>query len=323
MSPRYIVFVGTSVAPSQQRPSHAWNAANEFGSIVTTKSPLVIPRFRYALAQRRLMSWSSRRVSALPSTSCMAIASGSSRASFASMCGSTNSRSSIVSPSSRAPSESWFTGVYVSAVVDYPGLVDDLVAEEADLDTVVASIDDRQWAIPTPASGWDVRDSIAHLAYSEELAATAMADGVAFARRLEAMLADLVATEATMLAEGRAKAPAAVLAWWRRDRARVADGLRERDARDRIPWITGPMSAVSFATARLMETLAHELDLRAAHGSPVVATPRLRHVADLGVRTRGFSYAINGRAAPAGDVRVELDGPDGERWTWGTSESDA
>ena len=207
-------------------------------------------------------------------------------------------------------------------MVDYPGLVDDLVAEEADLDTVVASIDDTQWSTPTPASGWDVRDSIAHLAYSEELAATAMADGDAFARRLEAMLADLVATEATMLAEGRAKSPGEVLAWWRRDRARVTDGLRERDARDRIPWITGQMSAVSFATARLMETWAHGLDVRAALGSPVVATARLRHIADLGVRTRGFSYLINGRAEPAGDVRVELDAPDGERWDWGASRSD-
>src|SRR5262245_15619955 len=154
MSPRYIVFVGTSVAPSQHRPSHAWNAANEFGSIVTTKSPVVVPRFRYAPAQRRLTSWSSRRVSTFPSTSCMAIASGSSRASFASMCGSTNSRSSIVSPSSRPPSESSFTGVYVSRVVDYPALVDDLLAAEADLDAVVASVDDAQWSTPTPADGW-------------------------------------------------------------------------------------------------------------------------------------------------------------------------
>jgi uncharacterized protein (TIGR03084 family) len=212
--------------------------------------------------------------------------------------------------------------VYVSAVVDYRGLVDDLVAEEADLDGVVASTDDTQWATPTPAAGWDVRDSIAHLAYSEELAATAMADGDAFARRLEAMLVDLVATEAAMLAEGRSKTASEVLTWWRRDRARVVEGLRERDARERIQWITGPMSAVSFATARLMETWAHGLDVRAALGAPVVPTARLRHVADLGVRTRGFSYFINGRAAPDGDVRVELDAPDGEGWTWGESESD-
>ena len=31
MSPRYIVLVGTSVAPSQHSPSQAWNATKEFG----------------------------------------------------------------------------------------------------------------------------------------------------------------------------------------------------------------------------------------------------------------------------------------------------
>ena len=207
-------------------------------------------------------------------------------------------------------------------MVDYPALVDDLVAEQADLDTVVAPLADAQWSSATPAAGWDVHDSIAHLAYSEELAATAMADADAFARRLEAMLVDLAATEAAMLAEGRSKTPSEALAWWRRDRARVIDGLREHDARDRIPWITGPMSAVSFATARLMETWAHGVDVRVALGSPVVPTPRLRHVAELGVRTRHFSYSINGRADPDGDVRVELDAPGGEQWVWGESRSD-
>ena len=46
-------------------------------------------------------------------------------------------------------------------------------------------------------------------------------------------------------------------------------------------------------------------------------TDRLRHVAHLGVRTRGFSYAVRGREAPEGDVRVELTAPSGAAWTWG------
>src|SRR5947209_1349879 len=46
-------------------------------------------------------------------------------------------------------------------------------------------------------------------------------------------------------------------------------------------------------------------------------TARLRHVAYLGVRTRGFSYAVRDRSAPTTDVRVELAAPDGEPWAWG------
>jgi uncharacterized protein (TIGR03084 family) len=49
---------------------------------------------------------------------------------------------------------------------------------------------------------------------------------------------------------------------------------------------------------------------------------RLRHVAELGVRTRPFSYAVNGLALPEADVRVELAAPDGTVWDWGTSARD-
>jgi uncharacterized protein (TIGR03084 family) len=167
-----------------------------------------------------------------------------------------------------------------------------------------------------------VRDSIAHLAVSEDLAATALGDPDAFATRLAAMLADLAATERAMLEEGRSRSGAAVLAWWRDERGRVLAGLRGRGASERIPWITGPMSAVSFATARLMETWAHGQDVADALGVTRVPTARLRHVADLGVRTRPFSYALNGLVLPADAVRVELTAPNGDAWTWGESSSD-
>ena len=57
------------------------------------------------------------------------------------------------------------------------------------------------------------------------------------------------------------------------------------------------MSAMSFATARLMETWAHGQDVVDAVGESSPATDRLRHVAHIGVRARPFSYATNGREA--------------------------
>ncbi|HXY91576.1 MAG TPA: TIGR03084 family metal-binding protein [Acidimicrobiia bacterium] len=207
-------------------------------------------------------------------------------------------------------------------MVDYPGLLADLDAEETELDAIVAGIDDDAWLAPTPAAGWDVRDSIAHLAYSEELAATALSDPEAFQERLRAMLADLRATEEGMLREGRARPGHEVLGWWRAERRRVLENLRGREPSERVAWITGPMSAVSFATARLMETWAHGQDVLEALGVSRARTARLRHVADLGVRTRPFSYAVHGRTLPDRDVRVELVGPDGDCWEWGESTTD-
>lgn len=77
------------------------------------------------------------------------------------------------------------------------------------------------------------------------------------------------------------------------------------------------MSAMSFATARLMETWAHGRDVCGALGVEQVPTARLRHVAELGVRTRGWAFVARGLAVPGAPVRVELTGPDGADWLWG------
>ena len=41
-------------------------------------------------------------------------------------------------------------------------------------------------------------------------------------------------------------------------------------------------------------------------------------MAHLGVRTRNFAFGLHGLPAPAEPFRVELTGPDGEVWTWGS-----
>jgi len=198
--------------------------------------------------------------------------------------------------------------------VTYSALLDDLAAEEAVLDEVVGGLDEGSAAVATAAAGWDVRDTIEHLAGAEALAAIAIAiaEPDAFAERLGAPREEA----------GAARSWSEALDRWRAERARVLDGLRAAAPRNRFPWIAGDMSAMSFATARLMETWAHGVDIAAALGVPYPASARLRHVADLGVRTRSFSFGVRGLPVPEGDVRVELVGPDGEAWTWGESDVD-
>ena len=48
---------------------------------------------------------------------------------------------------------------------------------------------------------------------------------------------------------------------------------------------------------------------------------RLRHIADLGVRTRGFSFRNRGLPVPDAEPRVELIAPDGARWVWGPDDA--
>jgi uncharacterized protein (TIGR03084 family) len=188
----------------------------------------------------------------------------------------------------------------------------DLAAEQAELHAVLGALDDGAWLQATPADGWDVRDSVAHLAYSEELASIALTDP----GRFQQILGDPGRTVAAWTERGRRLSGPEVLRWWQQSRGRTIDELGTRTERDRVPWAAGPMSARSFATARLMETWAHGQDVRDALGLPPSDTARLRHVADLGVRTRSFSYRVRGLEPPDAPVQVELVHCN-DRWAWG------
>lgn len=201
------------------------------------------------------------------------------------------------------------------------GVVADLEAESAQLDTLVAGLEDAGWATPTPATGWTIAHQIAHLAWTDEVAAIAATDPDRFGALLSEA-ASSVATYVDDAAEAGAAAPAdEILAGWRAARDRLADALREVPAGVKIPWFGPPMSAASMATARLMETWAHGLDVADALGVPVVPTDRIRSVAHIGVRTRDFAYIVNGRTPPAEPFHYALTAPSGEIWTWGPDDA--
>ena len=200
-------------------------------------------------------------------------------------------------------------------------VLDDLVAEELALATLLVTLDADDWDAPTPAAGWTVRDQVAHLAISEDLATLAATDPEGFTRRLTELLSDLAAVEADNAAAARSREPRALLSWWQTSAAATVAAVQGH-ADERIAWITGPMSATSFATARLMETWAHGHDIAEGVGVTQVPTARLRHIADLGVRTRGFSFRNRGLPVPEAEPRVELRGPNGEQWAWGPQQED-
>jgi len=77
------------------------------------------------------------------------------------------------------------------------------------------------------------------------------------------------------------------------------------------------MGAKSFLTARLMECWAHGQDVADAVAIERTPTDRVRHIAQLGFITRGWSYVNRGMEVPTGDVRVELTGPSGAVWRFG------
>jgi len=81
------------------------------------------------------------------------------------------------------------------------------------------------------------------------------------------------------------------------------------------------MSAVSFATARLMETWAHGQDIIDALDIERPGTERLRHIAHIGVLARPFSYRVNHMTMPDAAIRVGLISPAGAHWHWGDEQA--
>lgn len=196
-------------------------------------------------------------------------------------------------------------------------ICDDLAAERDALDALVAGLDEADWTRPTPAEDWTIADTIGHLAYYDEKAVLAARDPEAFAAHVKDVLSRSATFEADQLADIRAKSGPEVLDWWRTARAESLEVLRGLDPSARIPWYGPAMGARSFATARLMETWAHGQDVSDAVVVPRQPTDRLKHVAHIGVRALPWSFTVRGLDPPAEPVRVELQSPSGERWTWG------
>jgi uncharacterized protein (TIGR03084 family) len=200
---------------------------------------------------------------------------------------------------------------------DFAALLDALAAEQHQLQAALGEIGPDDWFRPTPAKGWDVRDTIAHLADTDEAAIDTCTGG---RRPLNEWAARFSSSDDVTLwgvLQGRKLDGNAVLRWWEDSSHRIREVLAGIDPAMRVEWGIG-MRPRSLATARLMEVWAHGLDVRDALGWETVDTDTLRHVAWLGYRALPYAYTRSEREAPPGELRIELMAPDGtETWEFG------
>jgi len=194
-------------------------------------------------------------------------------------------------------------------------ILSDLVAEQQYLDQFLQRVTVRDWDRQTAARGWTIRDTVSHLADSEERTAGIL-DGSA---DLAVFESDLDALRAGAVAEGRKMRPQDVIEWWRGGRAKVVEPLSRLTPGDRVPWVTGSVSARTIATIRLAETWAHGLDIYGAMKAELEDTPRIRHVCWLGWRS--LPYAFKTAGLDYAPVRVEVIGPGYAKWVYGPEDA--
>ena len=204
---------------------------------------------------------------------------------------------------------------------DMAALLADLQAESADLDAMIAPLTARQYLAPTPAAGWCISDQVSHLAFFDEAALLAATDPAQFKIEAAQMMTRGAAFPDEVAARHRATPGPELREWLLRARRELVAGFASVDPGARLPWYGPDMSAASSVTARLMETWAHGQDIADALGVTRPPTPRLRHIAHIGVAAMGFSFVLRGRPAPSQPVRVEVGAPDGGTWTWGPEDA--
>lgn len=198
--------------------------------------------------------------------------------------------------------------------------IDDLRAEAGEFDRVLAGLKDDTWRRSTLFKGWTPADIVQHLHMGDLMALASATDEAAFA----ALRADIQAKRATGLSRveetrlrlGGLTGPA-LRERWRRTLDELCDRLAVKPADARLKWAGPDMGLRMFATARQMEIWSHAQAIYDAVGiERPKASARLRNIAEIGVRTFGWTYRVRNLPVPTVVPHVRLEAPNGEIWEW-------
>jgi uncharacterized protein (TIGR03084 family) len=197
--------------------------------------------------------------------------------------------------------------------------VDALAAQQSELIDLVARRSEQDLSRPSRCEGWSAADVLLHLAQTNEMAVASVEDRLG---EYVASVTDVIPSAggiddwAGALVDAERGTAVAARDRYLASAAAQEAAFRSCEPEHRVQWVAGEMAARSLATTRLTETWIHTVDAAAAFGIDPAPTDRLWHVARLVWRTMPYALTRGG-VAPAGDVAFELEGPTGDRWTFG------
>src|SRR4029453_5909929 len=167
--------------------------------------------------------------------------------------------------------------------------VDDFRAESAELHRLLVGLGDSDWSRPTQFKAWTIDDIVRHLHIGATMAPPSASDQAAF----PALMADIRAERAKGLSRieetrqrlhGLAGRP--LLERWHETPGRLCAALAHKPAAARLKWAGPDMGLRMFTSAPQMETWSHGQAIYDLLGiERPAASPRLRNIAAIGVRT--------------------------------------
>lgn len=193
--------------------------------------------------------------------------------------------------------------------------------EECDtLDQLLGSLAEGDFERETLFKSWTINDILGHLHMWNWAADLAIQDPEGFTKFRESVVGPISRGASITEIERewrRGSKGTALLGEWRRFYGEMCGRLEGVDPKKRTAWIGPDMSVRSSVTARQMETWAHGQAIYDLLGLQRVDTDRIRNVAEIGVRTFGWTFANRGLDVPTDVPQVRLVAPSGTTWTWG------
>lgn len=199
----------------------------------------------------------------------------------------------------------------------------DLRAECEALKAILKDISTMQWQQKTPFKDWTIFDQVEHLHFFDQQGIFSIKEPKSFILFAKQFMEKATIKSFVELARAElgTLTPQQLLEKWSNGFNNIVDCLENLSPEQRMPWFGPEMSAISFASARLMETWAHGQSILDALKIQRKNTDRLRYIAELGVKTFSWSFKGKGLSVPEIKPFVELTAPSGEIWRWNDPQS--
>jgi uncharacterized protein (TIGR03084 family) len=197
--------------------------------------------------------------------------------------------------------------------------ITDFHAEGRELRGLLETLTDADWQKPTLFKDWTVNDVVLHLHCSDISAAASVRDAADY-EKLRAEIAERRKGGKSMIAESRERFPdlkgkALLTRWWDQLET-LCELLAAKDPTARLAWAGPGMGVRMFTTARQMETWAHGQEIYDLVHRERAHSDRLRHIAEIGVRTFGWTFVNRKLEVPGPPPYVRLVAPSGAVWEW-------
>lgn len=196
-------------------------------------------------------------------------------------------------------------------------VVEDLRAEGEELHAFLQTLEDRDWDRTTTFKQWTICDVVSHLYFGDYLGITSYRSGEAFL----AFMGEVQSAEMPLVDFTRQWlddiSGSEIFQRWYSQFNEMCDLFAAAEPERRLTWAGPDMGIKMFATARLMETWAHAWEIYDCLGVSRTAKDRIRHIATIGVKTYGWTFANRQMPVPGQAPYVCLTAPSGAAiWEW-------